>query len=303
MQENKSLHNALRQVRLHAGKVRLCGFSVSGLATYLQLPELDFCVDMVECPVSAIGINHVFLTHAHGDHSRCLMRHHSLRRMMGVERPSVYYIPKDLVKSAEEWIHSEAMFEGVPEARFKLPKIVPMEAGEKVTLAYRKDLMLEAFPVKHAQVGKHFLPSMGVTLYNHKNKLKEEFLGLEPAEIIKLRADGVNITREVFDPLITFMGDSLGENLNDPALNAIWDSEVLVSECTFVDDDEEEIAQKKGHTHISASVNALNAHKKMMKCKNSVLNHFSMKYYAEHILESIQNKIPEEFREKIIAFI
>lgn len=302
MQENKSLHNALRQVRHHVGKIHLCGFSVSGLATYLQLPEYDFCVDMGECPVSAIGIDHVFLTHAHGDHSRCLMRHHSLRRMMGVEKPSIYYMPEDLVPGAKKWIHSEALFEGVPEQRFKLPEIVPMKDGEKTPLHYRKDLSISAFPVRHAQIGRqHFLPSMGVTLYNHKNKLKEEFLGLDPAEIISLRERGEEITREVFSPLITFMGDCLGDNLE--SLPAIWESEVLVTECTFIDDGEESMAEKKGHTHISQIVKALEKFGPDMKCKNIVLNHFSMKYSADHILETLREKIPEEYRNHIIAFI
>lgn len=304
MQENRTLHNALRQVRHHVGKVQMCGFSVSGLATYLQLPELDFCVDMGECPVSAIGINHVFLTHAHGDHSRCLMRHHSLRRMMGVERASSYYIPEDLVPGAKAWIHAEALFEGVPESRFKLPEIIPMPPGEKITLRYRKDLAIEAFPVRHALLGKsHFLPSMGVTLYSHKNKLKPEYLSLDASQIIELRKRGENITREVFDPIISFLGDALGENLDAPEIADIWNSEILVSECTFLDDGEEEMAEKKGHTHISQIAEALERHRDSMRCKHIVLNHFSMKYSADHILDSIKKKIPEEFRERIIAFI
>ena len=304
MQENRSLHNALRQVRHHVGKVNIHGFSVSGLATYLQLPEYDFCVDMGECPVSAIGINHVFLTHAHGDHSRCLMRHHSLRRMMGVEKPSVYYISEDLVPGAEKWIHSEAIFEGVPEQRFKLPEIVAMKAGEKVPLKYRKDLSIEAFRTRHTQVGRqNFLPSMGVTLYNHKNKLKDEYLGYDTTQIIELRKQGIEITREVFDPLITFMGDCLGDNLTDPDLAALWNSEVLVTECTFVDDGEESMADKKGHTHIAQLVKALEIYGPTMQCKHIVLNHFSMKYSSDHILGTILKKIPEAYRDKIIAFI
>ena len=83
--ENRYIHNALKQVRLHAACSRMQGFSISGLATYLQFPEMNFCVDMGECPLSATPIDHVFLTHAHGDHARCIMRHNSLRKMMGVE--------------------------------------------------------------------------------------------------------------------------------------------------------------------------------------------------------------------------
>lgn len=303
MSENKSLHNALRQVRLQAGKFQICGFSISGLATYLQLPELDFCVDMGECPVSAIGLNHVFLTHAHGDHSRCLMRHHSLRRMMGIERPSVYYIPAELAKGAENWIHAEAMFEGVPEARFQLPRIVPMEVGKKVILEYRKDLALETFPVKHALSGKRYLPSMGATLFTHKNKLKEEYLHCTTSEIIALRKQGVQITREVFDPTITFMGDNLGDNLLDESLSSIWNSEILVTECTFLDDGEQDMAKNKGHTHIGKIVDALKKYGTDIHCKQIILTHFSMKYSVDHILETIQKNIPDEFKDRVSAFV
>ena len=81
---------------------KLSGFSVSGLATWMIAPEFDVCFDMGECPLTAVAINHVFLTHAHGDHSRCLMRHYALRKMMGIEREATYYLPKDILESAQE---------------------------------------------------------------------------------------------------------------------------------------------------------------------------------------------------------
>ena len=54
--------------------------------------------------------------------------------MMGVDKPSIYYMPADLVSGAEAWIHSEAVFEGVPEQRFKLPEIVGLNAGERIDI-------------------------------------------------------------------------------------------------------------------------------------------------------------------------
>ena len=115
MNENKYIHNALRQIHVDTPCSHISGFSISGLATYIQIPELDFCIDMGECPLSAIPLNHVFLTHAHGDHARCLMRHHSLRKMMGVERDCVYYMPDCVSENARAWIKAEALFEGTKE--------------------------------------------------------------------------------------------------------------------------------------------------------------------------------------------
>lgn len=293
--ESKYIHNALKQVKVETPCTSIIGFSISGLATYIQFPELDFCIDMGECPLSAIPINHVFLTHAHGDHARCLMRHHSLRKMMGVERDSIYYMPECISERAKDWIKAEAMFEGVGEAKFRYPEIEPMQAGTKTFLRYRKDLALETFEVKHS------IPAMGGTLYYYKKKLKDEFIGKSAGEIIELRQKGIEITREVYEPFVSFMGDCIGESLLEN--KQVFNSRILITECTFLDSDEEMMARKKGHTHINDIVSALNELDDDVKCEKIVLSHFSMKYSEKHILDSIAKKIPEKFKEKIVAFI
>lgn len=293
--ENKYIHNALKQVHLTAACSSVQGFSISGLATYMQFPEMNFCVDMGECPLSATPLDHVFLTHAHGDHARCIMRHNSLRKMMGVERDSVYYVPESICEGAKAWIKAEAMFEGVGETKFRYPEIEPVKAGERISLRYRKDLVLEPFDVKHS------ITAMGATILLHKHKLKDEFLGMSSNEIIELRQNGVEITREVFEPQLSFMGDCLGESLLENA--HVFNSRVLVTECTFLDEDEEQMAHKKGHTHLKSIVNALNELGDQVKCEQIILSHFSMKYSERHIREMLEKNIPEKFKERVIAFI
>jgi len=293
--ESKYIHNALKQVHHKAPCSSVYGFSISGLATYMQFPEMNFCIDMGECPLSATPIDHVFLTHAHGDHARCLMRHHSLRKMMGVERDSVYYIPESIYEGAKDWIRAEAMFEGVSEAKFRYPEIVAVRAGERIPLRYRKDMVLEPFEVKHS------VPAMGGTLYLHKRKLKDEFLGKDASEIIALRQAGVEITREVFEPQMSFMGDCLGESLLEN--RSVFDSKVLVTECTFIAPEDEPMSRKKGHTHLDHIVHALNELGDEVKCEQIILTHFSMKYSEKYIRETIAKEIPEKFREKVVAFV
>lgn len=293
--ENKYIHNALRQVHVETSCTSLAGFSISGLATYLQMPELDFCIDMGECPLSATSLNHVFLTHAHGDHGRCLMRHHSLRKMMGVERDSVYYMPDFNVDKAKNWIRAEAIFEGVDEKKFRFPNIVPVCPNELTFLDYRKDLALEAFEVKHS------IPAMGGTLYHYKKKLKDEFLQKTPAEIIELRQKGVEITREVYDPLVSFMGDCLGESLLDNY--RVFQSKVLITECTFLSPEDESMSLKKGHSHINHIVKALNEMGDDVKCEKIVLSHFSMKYSDRYIRDVIAKAIPEKFKDRVVVLL
>ena len=291
----KYIHNALKQVRVDTSCTSVVGFSISGLATYIQLPELDFCIDMGECPLSATSINHVFLTHAHGDHARCLMRHHSLRKMMGVDRESVYYLPACIHDGAKNWIRSEALFEGVPESKFRYPELVPVNAGDLEFLEYRKDLAFEAFEVKHS------IPAMGATIYHYKKKLKDEYLGKSADEIIKLRASGAEITREVYEPLVSFMGDCMGESLLENS--RVFQSKVLITECTFLAPEDYSMSHKKGHTHISQITDALRKLGGRVKCEKIILSHFSMKYSDKYIREMVAKEIPEEFLDKVVVFV
>ena len=116
-----------------------------------------------------------------------------------------------------------------------------------------------------------------------------------------LRKNGVEVTREVYEPQLSFMGDCLGESLLDHP--DVFKSKVLVTECTFLDKDEEQMAFKKGHTHLSSIVKALNELGDGVKCEQIVLTHFSMKYSERHIREMLDKAIPEKFKERIIAFI
>ena len=214
---------------------------------------------------------------------------------MGVERDSVYYLPQDIADGAKQWIRAEALFEGVPEAKFRYPEICPVEKGKRVPLKYRKDLVLEPFEVKHS------VPAMGATLYLHKRKLKQEYLGKTPAEIIELRKNNVEITREVFEPLVSFLGDCLGESLLQNA--SVFQSKVLVLECTFLDDEDEPMSHKKGHTHLQQVVNALEKNRGNIACEKIILTHFSMKYSEKHIRDMLDKNIPDDFKGIVVPFI
>jgi ribonuclease Z len=288
-------HNALRQVAVEQKKWNLHGFSISGLSTYFQIPELDLCIDMGECPMSALSLNHVLLTHSHGDHSRCLMRHNSLRRMMQNPTQAVYYIPEAVYELAVDLVRAETMFEGVAEERFELPKLESVKPGKFFDLEYRKDLEVLSFKVKHS------IPALGYTVFYKKKKLKREYVECSREEIIRLKKSGVEITNDIREPVISFMGDCLGESLWEE--RHIWNSPVVVCECTFLDKDETAMAHKKGHTHIEHLVQVLGKVGNSMACQNIILTHFSMKYSKKHILDVVNKVIPQEFRERVKVFL
>src|SRR5262244_1255803 len=128
------MHNALAQVTLHLDGLTVAGFSIAGLATYVQVPELDACFDLGECPLAALPLGQVFLTHAHGDHARCLPRHWQLRRMLGMNREARYFLPESIRPACEAWVRAEAAFEGVPEVDVIAPPLTGLSPGEEAQL-------------------------------------------------------------------------------------------------------------------------------------------------------------------------
>ncbi len=143
-------------------------FSISALATYVLVPELNCAFDMGECLMDAVPLEHVFVTHAHGDHTRCLLRHEALRRLMGMA-PATYYIPKQTEEGflglAEAW----RKLENVRDENYRPPNFHPMAEGDVIWL--HRQLAAKAFKVDHT------MPSLGYTLFDVRKKLQAEFQG------------------------------------------------------------------------------------------------------------------------------
>ena len=97
------------------------------------------------------------------------------------------------------------------------------------------------------------------------------------------------------------MGDCKSESLLENP--SIWKSPVLVTECTFVDDNEEEMARKKGHSHLNQIIETFEKKRNEIECEQIILNHFSMKYSAKHILDALDKKLPEFIKDKITVML
>lgn len=287
--------NALDGVGFEVAKTRLSGFSVSGLATWMIAPDLDVCFDMGECPLSAVPMNHVFLTHAHGDHSRCLMRHDALRRMIGITKESVYYLPAEIYDQAISWIKASAYFEGARGKNPKVPKIIPLHdqsaSSEPIPLHYRDNLSVRAFKVDHG------VPSLGYTLYDSRMKLKKKYHGLSGRELVQLKRDGVSIETPLHTPRLTFIGDCTASTLWRE--EEIWESKILVIESTFIGEGEEQLAKARGHTHLFDIARLLEERASEISCEAIILKHFSMKIKPFEALEAALRMIPPSFHDRV----
>jgi ribonuclease Z len=288
--------NALNGVQISAGQLSLKGFSISGLATWLTVQELSVCFDMGECPLSAVPMDHVFLTHAHGDHSRCLMRHHALRKMLSLDKEPTYYVPERILELTERWIKASAVFEGV-RGQVRLPNLMPLSPSRPgsapLPLTHRKGVGVRAF---HAD---HGVPSLGYTLYETRQKLKPELIGTPGKELARLKREGVQVEVPLHLPLVTFIGDCTASTLERE--DELWESRVLVIETTFIGEGEERFARERGHTHLS-EVGAL-LRERDVRCEAIILKHFSMRVKPLEALEAALKYIPHEHHERVFLLL
>ncbi len=279
--------NALNSVTIKAEGLTLIGFSISALATWLVVPELDVCFDMGECPLEALKMNHVFLTHVHGDHVRCLPRHWQIRKMFG-RSEGVYYVPQENWADIRGWIRAEAKMEGVAEV--ELPQLVGTVDQVESSLPYRRDLWVRAFKADHR------VPSLGYTIGRTRRKLIDALNGIPGAEIAARKDRGEVIDREVRTPLLTFIGDCSIETLRRE--EHVWDSPILVVECTYIEEGEEELAERGQHTTLGQIAEVLRE-KESSAVKKLILKHFSMRYEPPRIRERVAEAVPLNWRSRV----
>lgn len=117
----------------------------------------------------------------------------------------------------------------------------------------------------------HGLPSVGYTLYRCHQRNPEKA-----------------------KPLMTFIGDSTPECMTPETAK----SDVLVMECTFVDDDHRPNAAKHGHTHILDLVELFERSPEVFS-PHIVLKHSSMRYSLDYYQRRILEACPPGLRERI----
>lgn len=287
-----SHHNPGRPIVLDFEEETITAFSISALSTYVMIPELSSVFDLGECPVAAVPLERVFISHAHGDHARCLLRHESLRRLLGMN-PATYYIPAQSHEGFLELSRAWKTLERVNPNRFEYPHFHPMREGDVVWL--HRQLAAKAFRVNHT------LPSLGYTLFDVRKKLKPEFHGRPGPELARLRKEGVSFEEELWLPRLTYIGDSTIETLYRE--QHIGQSRILIIELTFLMDDDRELARRRGHTHLLDLADFLRECPDVLQNRHIVLKHFSMRYDRRFIVHTVKSRLPKDFLERVHILI
>jgi ribonuclease Z len=114
----------------------------------------------------------------------------------------------------------------------------------------RKNLVVRPFAVNHMRQGRRDggAQALGYTAIEVRKKLKAEYSELTGPQLVDLKRQGIEITRRVELPLVTYSGDTgPGEFFE---LDFVRNSRVFLLECTFVAEEHRERARAGNHMHL-----------------------------------------------------
>ena len=221
---------------VYSAPFRIQGISVAGEQAVVHVPELDLVLDIGLCPRPALASPTVALSHAHMDHVAGLPYWFSQRhfqKMPGTARCLAHPKMVDpLRRMMASWVDLE---------RQRTPhEIVPIEPDGEFQI--RPNVFVRAIEVSHTT------PALAFVVIERRSKLREEFHGLSQDRLRELRAEGHEITRTTEIPLVAYTGDTEPGDflLRDEFRRA----RVVVSECTFFEDEHRDRARIGKHLHI-----------------------------------------------------
>lgn len=269
-----------RLSQIEMGEFSLAGYSVAGEESIIIAPELDCCFDIGKCPREGLTVNHVLLTHGHADHMAGITYYFAQRDFQG-NMGGTALVPENLVEPLEGLMAAWGRVEGhVPPHRF-----VGMKAGDDFEI--RRGLVVRAFATRHVP------GSLGFSVIDVRNKLKDEFIGLTGPEIVELKKKGVEITHRVEVPLVAYLGDTARANYSD--LPCVANARALLIECTFFDPEHVDRARAGKHIHIHDLPALLSG----MKNERIIITHVTRRTNMAEARKLLRKALPEETLNRI----
>lgn len=222
-----------------------------------------------------MGTGTWFVSHGHLDHIAALPVYVARRRMMKMEPPTIY-LPETSVEPVKQILHHFTQLD-----RGRLPcRLLPVAAGNEITLSREHVVTVTAT--------KHSVPSFGYIVWERRKKLKAEYQSLEGSEIRDLRLAGKEVSEEIRQPLLAYLGDSAPEGLDSSP--EMYDAEVLITELTFLSPHHRrQKIHKFGHLHLEDIVER----RERFNNRLIIAAHFSTRYHQNTIRNLVEKKIPD----------
>lgn len=269
---------------LYLPPYRIQGVSIAGETTCIQVPELDVCFDMGECPRYALASKFVAISHGHMDHVGGLAYWCSQRQFQGMGVGKIICdsrLERPIRKMIESFVDLEQQ---------KTPfEVIPIEPEQMVEI--KPGIFLRGFHTDHTS------PSMGFAVIEKRSKLKPEYAEFPQEKLKELKDRGTEITRILEIPLLAYMGDTLpGAHL----LRAdVRGAQFIISECTFFEPEHKDRAKVGMHMHIADIAEWL----RVCECQAMILTHISRRTHLQFARDQMQALIPKEHLNKVFLLM
>ena len=269
----------------HAG-IRLLGFSLAGEETFVAVPELNVCFDIGRSPREVVTIDNILLTHGHMDHAAGVAYYFAQRTFVD-NAPGNLFVPANLVEPIQSLLETWADIDG------QQPRAIirPACPGEVIDL--RRDLAIRPYKVNHAtrRRDRAVVDSVGYTVLDVRKKLKPEFDGMSGPQLVEQKNKGVEITRRVELPLVSYCGDTAPGDFFD--LDHVRHAKVLILECTFFEPEHLDRARAGRHIHMSYLRDIL----PRLKNEKIVLTHLSRRTALHDARKMLEREVgPSEMQ-------
>jgi len=227
-----------------------------------------------------VSLPHIFVTHAHLDHALGIPFYAGQRHLQRIEGGQVY-VPSE---SAADFRTLMALHEKLEDTEYDV-EIVGV--GEDEVVRIGRNHKVRGHRATHRVAARAF------EFLETRHHLKKEFDGASPAELARLRHEGVQVADESDHSLLFYTGDTDRGILEANA--RIFESDVLMIECSFVADGHQDRAAKYRHIHFDDIAGFADRFANRM----IVLTHFSRRYSRDEIRDTLRRRCPAVLRDRI----
>ncbi len=260
--------------------IRVQGISVAGEGTAVMIPEYDVCFDIGRCHRPMLSAKYIALTHGHMDHVAGLPYYFSQRWFQGMGCGTCvcdYRIEPAVRQMMAGWVNLEQ----------QKTKHEIIGLAEDYPFQIKNNISLNMFHLDHT------VDSVGYSIVERRTKLQTEFTGLPQTRLVELKKQGIEISRELFVPVVTYLGDTIaGSHL---MRNDVLNARVLITECTFFEDEHRKRAKLGKHIHVDDLVDLL----PQLKCDALVITHVSRRTPLQEARKILVNRVGEEDAKRI----
>lgn len=265
---------------LYIPPFRVQGISVAGETTCVMVPELDVCFDIGCCPRAALAMKIVALSHGHMDHIGGLAYYCSQRVFQGMG-PGTVLCHKAIGPAIRR------MMEGYVPLEEQVTPYTLVEMQQDQVFEIKNNIFIKMFEVEHT------CPAAGYTIYERRSKLKPEYYELPQEKLRELKEKGVDITRILHVPLVSYIGDTAP----GPWLvrDEVRKSQIVIAECTFTEPDHLDRARVGKHLHLRDVAEWL----PVLECQKLVLVHLSRRSHVQEACKELRKLVKPQHADRV----